>query len=100
MDLFDTPDLRNMDPSNPSEFKRRWEIMIAWKFFRNLEDPRDPFLISWEAEQRINFGIILSRTVDAIDYDESVYAQFRYPDSPSRDQCICLLYTSPSPRDS
>ena len=91
MDLFDQKDLRDMDPFVPEVFERRWKIKMAWKTFRHLEDPTDPLLARWETEKRIHFNTILGRTLDATDYNEDTYRNYRYPDSPSRNQCIDAL---------
>ena len=50
MDLNDIVDLRTTVPFDATAFRKRWDIMIAWKTFRQRQDPTDPLLDKWEAE--------------------------------------------------
>ena len=82
MDLMDIVDLRTTTPFDATDFRKRWEIMMAWKAYRYLQDPDDQLFTDWEAEKRIDFDIILTRTEEAPDAHAMDANQFSYPDSP------------------
>ena len=46
-------------PFDAIDFRRRWDIMMAWKAYRHLQDPTDPLLDKWEIEKRLEMDPIL-----------------------------------------
>ena len=54
MDYFDIQNLRDVIPFDPTGFKRRWNMMVAWEAYRFLENREDPLLTFYEVERRIN----------------------------------------------
>ena len=58
MDLFDIQDLRDLIPFDPQVFTQRWNIMMAWKAFRLLENADDPLLMAYEVDRQIGVRLL------------------------------------------